>query len=132
MAASWAELPALASGHGLLGDTDWKQAGLWAIDTVNSNSWTTAEASILPRTAADVLIVQETKRGGDEAVQLLKTQARRKAWNFAASHALRTAADSASGGCAVGVRRDNGISPRRPPTTVGSTTGSRLRGPRRS
>ena len=45
-----AALAAIASGHGALGDVDWREAGFWAFDTINGNSWTTAQAQILDRT----------------------------------------------------------------------------------
>jgi len=103
------ELEFLRHGHTFIEDASWRDAALWALDTVSGNSWTTTESSILPRSTADVMFVQETKRAGDEALQTLRNQGRDKAWNFIASSALRTAADKASGGCAVGVRRGNGV-----------------------
>ena len=44
----------------LLGDLNWKNQGLWAIDSSNPNSWTTAETAILPKSAADILLMQKT------------------------------------------------------------------------
>ena len=48
-----------ASGHSELAESGWKSSGLWAIGTSNPNSWTSAEELILPRSAADALLLQE-------------------------------------------------------------------------
>jgi len=104
-----AALADIRSGHGALGDASWREAGFWAFDTINGNSWTTTQAQVLDRTRADVIMVQETKRAGEEDVKGMKKAARDHGWNLVAASALRTAYDKASGGCAVGVRKGNGI-----------------------
>ena len=97
-----------------VGYTQWadataKEDGLWIIDTANPNSWTTAEASGLPRSCADVLLLQESKRFGEHADEQVKKSGRDLGWNCAVATALRTAADKGSGGCIVGAKRGIGI-----------------------
>ncbi len=47
-----------------LADVSWKALGVWAIDTSNPNSWASAETAILPRSAADAILLQETMLAG--------------------------------------------------------------------
>ncbi len=95
-----------------LEDKWWKDKGIWAIDTSNAISWKSARSSVLPRSAADIVLVQETKRfvnEGDPTV--LKRQGRSLGWNLHATSAKATAADKASGGVVVAARRGTGLSP---------------------
>ena len=39
-------------------DKWWRSLGLWAIDTANPNSWTTARQDVFPCSAADIFRVQ--------------------------------------------------------------------------
>ena len=48
--------------EGELHETWWKKQGLWAIDTANTNAWSTAADTILPRSGADALLLQESRR----------------------------------------------------------------------
>lgn len=94
-----------AEPHSELRTSDWKAQGLWAIDTSNPNSWTSAERAILPASAADALLLQETKLLGQAGLGKAKSRGDHFGWRCLASMAHRTAADKASGGCAVAVRR---------------------------
>ena len=102
---------AFATGHCELADKGWRKIGLWAIDTVNASSWTSAVSKILHKSMADVLLVQECKLLSDEGIRKAAREARRLGWNSSASQAHRTAANKASGGCAVAARRGIGLSP---------------------
>ena len=51
------KLPAIATGLGNLTDVDWKQCGLWTVDTTNPNSWTSAEVTVMLKSSADVVLV---------------------------------------------------------------------------
>ena len=106
-----AEPTSPCAGHGELGDLGWKSRGMWLVVTSNPNSWTTAEARVLPATAADTLLLQETKLCGTAGVDKVSRRGRHFGWNATASEAHRTAADRASGGCMVAVRRGCGITP---------------------
>jgi len=104
------KLPAILNGYGDLIDVDWKECGLWAIDTSNPNSWTSAEVTVMLKSTADVILVQESKRYG-KATPKMVMDARQIGWSAVASDALRTAADKASGGCVVAVKKGAGIEP---------------------
>ena len=67
------------------------------------------EAATLPTSSADVLLIQETKLASAEGVQKPARRGKSFGWNCAASSAHRTAADRASGGCAVASKRSIGI-----------------------
>ena len=88
-----------------------KDHGCWAIDTSNSNSWKSAENSMLPKSAADVLLLQESKLSGPDAPSRIASRGKTFGWACDASSAHRTAFDKASGGCTVGVRRGYGLAP---------------------
>jgi len=104
-----ATLDALRTGHTEIADACWKEAGLFAVDSANTNSFDTGETQILRRTAADALLLQETKRFGDHASEQISRAGRKVNWNLSSSPALRTAENKGSGGCAVGCRRGTGI-----------------------
>ena len=97
-------------GHTTLAEASWRQAGLWAIDTANPNSWTTAERTVLASSAADILLLQETKRLLDcDRPAALASRSRRLGWNLQSSPALLTEFGRASGGTAVAARRGIGV-----------------------
>ena len=79
--------------------------------SANTNCWDTAAATVLPRSSADFMVLQETKRiiHPDDPT-LLQRKGRNLGWNVQASSARPTAAQRASGGCVVGARRGCGIS----------------------
>jgi hypothetical protein len=100
------------SADTLLGSRWWKDHGLWAIDSSNPNSWTSARKNILMRSAADATLIQETKRiiYPDDPT-LLKRQGRSIGWSISASSALTNESGYPSGGCAVTARRGFGLTP---------------------
>ena len=89
-------------------DVSWREWGHWAIDTANPNSWTTAR-EWLPRTKADVVLVQETKTFKPHLLKAMHGQAGRAGRIITPTPAHRTAADKASGGCAVLVHKGTGL-----------------------
>ena len=99
----------LTTGLSVLTDRTWRDRGLWTVDTSNPNSWASAENTVLVKSEADAILVQETKRYGD--VGTLITAARGLGWSAAASPAKRVGDVHGSGGCAVATRRGNGIRP---------------------
>ena len=102
---------ALNKGVTTLDDGQFRQCGLWAVDTINPNSWTAARDRILTRVAADFALLQETREFTEAAVDKLKREARSIGWSAVASPAWRTAADKGSGGCAVLAAKGTGIAP---------------------
>ena len=99
------QLPAIVTGMTELGDTQWRQAGLWALDSSNANSWASPERCVLPKSQADFLTVHETKRVGPAGAAGVVSSARAAGWNCSASAALRGETDLGFGGCAVAARR---------------------------
>jgi len=92
-----------------LADHDWKDLGLWAVDTANPSSWTTAEDRVMGRSAADVVLIQESKRVGETGVAQVVAGGRSIGWNCSASPAKLTELGGPSGGCVVAARRGTGI-----------------------
>ena len=95
----------------LISDKGWAAQGLWAIDTVNGNCWSTLATTALARSRADIIIGQETKRDTKAGVDSAKATARQLGWNAHLSRAHPTAAANGSGGGAVMVRRGCGLTP---------------------
>jgi len=120
-----ATLDAIVSGLSDLTDRSWKECKLWAVDTSNPNSWTSAENTVMLKSSADVILLQETKRYGFATAKMV-TAARNIGWNAVPSEALRTAADKASGGCMVAARKGNGITPH-PDSLVKDGFGHRIK-----
>ena len=104
---------AIREGTTTLSDGQFRECGLWAVDTINPNSWTAARDRILTRVAADFALLQETKEFTEAAIDKLKREARDIGWSAVANPAWRTAADKGSGGCAVLAARGTGIAPPR-------------------
>ena len=97
--------------HACLKDAGWKSLGCWAIDTLNPNSWTTAE-TILPKSSADFVAIQETKRTvSEDDPSALSRAGRRLGWTVQPSSAMLTGAQSASGGCTIASKRGIGLAP---------------------
>jgi len=94
--------------HGELGDNWWKKMGFWAVDTINGNSWGSAKIP-LSKSAADFCLMQELKIFDPSKLRSAHGEARHRKWNLAPTLALRTAADKASGGCAVAARIGFGL-----------------------
>jgi len=107
--AAIASLDAILCGHTEFSSNEWGPLGLWALDTVNGNSWDTVTAKVLPRSSADVLFVQEAKAVGEHGVAKVRRTGRKAGWNCVASPALRVADSFGSGGCVVAASRGVGI-----------------------
>jgi len=73
-----------------------KQAGLWTIDTGNTNCWGTGKRQLLRRSAADVTLLQETKLRQGKISQAAK-QADRCGWRAVLSPAMATCKQGTSG-----------------------------------
>jgi len=104
-----AKIPAIATGLTTWEDLDWRKAGLWALDTCNPSSMTSAEKFVLPRSSADFLSLQETKRLGAAGSEGVARSAAAAGWNCSATPALRCDSDFASGGVAVAARSGIGV-----------------------
>ena len=103
--------PPIIAATGVLADSDWKSTGLWAIDTANTNCMDSAHAKVLPKSAADMVLLQETKvRTADDAAAAIR-RLRKEGWNAHVEQARTTEAGRGSGGCAVAARRGTGITP---------------------
>ena len=92
-----------------LGPRWWATQGLWAIDSANSNAWSTAATRILHTDGADILLLQETKLASHR-ISVSSNQARQRGWSAVFNPAHPMAADKSSGGTAVCVRRGIGVS----------------------
>ena len=98
--------------HTQMDEHTWRSQGIWAIDTVNSSSFTSAEANVLPYSAADCMVLQETKRVlSHDDPDSLKRKVRRLGWSAATSSAIRTALGKSSGGCIAAAKRGIGVVP---------------------
>ena len=96
---------------GLLGDTWWREAGLWALDSSNANCYDTACNNILSKSAADLLLLQETRLKTAESIEAAKRRARKAGWNAHLTEAKTTEAGKGSGGCGVLARKGTGVAP---------------------
>jgi hypothetical protein len=88
-------------------DNAWKRAGLWAIDSVNPNSWDGA-MSYLERTAADAALIQETRKIGGQ-VTTAERSAARSGWTASVAEAEKTECGGVTAGLAVAVRKHIGL-----------------------
>ena len=102
----------IADGETLCGtltaDKSFVTNGLWAIDSLNPNSWTGAE-DYLARTGADVVLVQETKRLAGPTEIAAERAAARMAWSASLEPSKCTDAGGISAGVAVCVRSHIGL-----------------------
>ena len=94
-----------------IADADWREAGIWAIDTANANCINTAEEKAVGRTSADVLLLQETKVNTEQGLADARVRLNNLGWNAHLSLASTTAAGAPSSGAAVLTRRGNGLTP---------------------
>ena len=63
----------------------------------------------MPSSAADIVILQESKLAGENALHRMRAECKASGWKCTASSAHRTAADKASGGCVIAVKGGHGI-----------------------
>ena len=96
---------------GQLADKDWKDLGLWALDTANANCLETAKEKVLSKSAADFQFLQETKVRTAEEAKAAQRQLRQTGWSAHFPLARTTEAGRGSGGCAVAAKKGTGISP---------------------
>ena len=75
--ADISSLTAADTGHTSISDVDWKNLGLFALDSVNGNSWEAASAQVLPRSTADVVFLQETKVFSESGLDAIKASGRK-------------------------------------------------------
>lgn len=90
-------------------DVSHQKAGLWAIDTCNPNAWPAA-LDYLRVTAADFVVLQETKLRGEEACAAAEQVARSSGWSASILPCGRADAGGRSAGVAVAVRSHVGLS----------------------
>ena len=91
----------------LAGDAGFKEAGLWAFDSLNGNCAATAQ-SYLERTAADACLLQEMRVRTVNCAQTERSAAH-GGWALSVGPALDTAAGSTSAGVAVSARSHFGL-----------------------
>ena len=91
----------------LAGDDGFKEAGLWAFDSLNGNCAATAQ-SYLERTAADACLLQEMRVRMANCAQTERSAAP-GGWALSVGPALDTAAGSTSAGVAVSARSHFGL-----------------------
>ena len=84
---------------------------MYAVDTANTNYIDTAHDKVLPKSTADVVMLQETKVKTAEDTAAATRRLRQAGWNAHVSQAKTTEAGRGSGGCAITARRGTGISP---------------------
>ena len=93
-------------------DGQFRKAGLWAFDTLNGNTMSTAQ-DYLERTSADVCFLQEIRQTAARCPQVERTAAR-AGWALSTEPAADTEAGSTSAGVGVAVRAHFGLAiPRR-------------------
>jgi hypothetical protein len=63
-----------------------KELGLWAIDSVNGNSWSSG-SKYLEFSGADIVCFQETKLKEDDAIKSAEDTAMRLVWELSLSRA---------------------------------------------
>ena len=87
----------------------WRHNGLWAIDTINPNSYGAAK-HYRQASTADAAIMQETKAYGP-TYDNLRADAARNSWGLTATPASKGRGNGRSGGAAVMVRNCYSIEP---------------------
>ena len=85
-----------------------RRQGLWAIDTVNANGWAGSE-SYLERSAADVVLLQETKCTSGRRTLAAERAAARAKWGLLVTPAVDTEQNGVSAGVAVAARSHFGM-----------------------
>ena len=93
----------------LAGSKGHRRNGLWAIDSANGNSWT-GGSKYLETTSADIVLFQETKIRGTDAIQSAEDTALRHGWKVAIAPAASGERGGASAGVAVATRKHLGLS----------------------
>jgi len=65
---------AISEGCTNMADDQFKECGLWAMDSLSPNAWSTAHDRLLPRIAADFVLMQEVRVHSEEAILRLKSR----------------------------------------------------------
>ena len=78
-------------------DEEYREYGLWAIDTVNPNSWTAAEERLMCRTGSDFVLLQESRVSSENGIAKMKRDARNFGWKTVAEPAWASPAGPGSG-----------------------------------
>ena len=94
-----------------LSDAVWKDTGMWAIDTANTNCLESARDKVLPRSKADIQLLQETKVRTKQEAEAAVRGLRREGWNAHVPVAKTNDSGRGSGGCAVAARLGTGVTP---------------------
>ena len=107
-------------------DYSWRAAGLWAIDTANTNVWSTA-LHYLAVSSADVCLLQEHRLHGEDTLARAVSAAKHKGWSCKPNEALRTgtAQCATSSGTAVATKSGFGYHPS-PDTAVAAGFSTRI------
>ena len=92
-----------------MGDTSHREAGLWAIDTLNPNAWNSA-AEFLRLSSADFFLTQEVKKRAGDECDAAESTARTAGWSVSIAPCRITAKQACSAGVAVGARSHIGMS----------------------
>ena len=100
-----------AESHTELANDDWRKDKIWAIDTSNANAWSTAATAVLPRSVADIVLLQETRIHNKDALVRAANAATACGWRAVFAPALRTGFNSSSAGCAVCTKKGIGMHP---------------------
>ena len=100
-----------------------RKLGLWAIDTVNGNSWSSG-SKFLEFTGADVALFQETKIREEDALRSAEDTAGRLGWKLSLSKACLGKNGGSSAGLGIAVKRNMGMA--LPDGLVDSTVESRF------
>ena len=95
---------------GCLADASYhRHTGLWAIDSANGNSWL-GGAKYLELTSADIVLIQESKLRGSDAIQSVEDAALNHGWKATLSAATTGERGGASAGVGVAIRKHLGLS----------------------
>ncbi len=87
---------------------DFRHAGLWAVDSHNSNCWNSFRR-YLASTAADAVLGQELKTAPGTDTAVAERSARSSGWSMAVEPAAVTPAGGRSAGVAAAVRSHHGL-----------------------
>ena len=94
---------------GIMADsTIHRKSGLWAIDSVNGNSWT-GGSKYLEFTGADAVCFQETKLKEEDSIRSAEDTAGRMGWKLSMSKAASGERGGASAGVGITVRKHLGL-----------------------
>ena len=85
-----------------------KKLGLWAIDSVNGNSWS-GDSKYLEFSGADIVLFQDTKLKEDDAIKSAEDTAMRLGWKLSMSRAAKGERGGASAGAGITIRKQSSL-----------------------